>query len=126
MTSKNPSNIAPFKPTALMEKFVHTAIRTGSDVVAEIVRETGMDESTYYEWKKQPGFMVWMNDYATALLKGDAWKLNAIGMKNAKRDHKYWESMQKIVGNISSETGSVNVQINNLIDKQKEEFSLDD
>lgn len=107
--SKQPKE---FKPTALMEKFVEKAIMIGSDNVAEIVRETGMDESTYYEWKKKEGFMEWMNQYALKLLKGDGWKLNAIGMRQARRDHKYWESMQKIVGNISMNDNQTNVQTN--------------
>lgn len=92
--------IAGFKPTALMEKFVETAVKLGTDTVAEIVRETSMAESTYYEWKKDPEFIKWMNEYANQLIRGDGWKLNNIGMRKAKQDHRYWESMQKIVGNI--------------------------
>ena len=112
LDSENQSIKKAFKPTALMEKFVQTAVRTGSDNVAGIVRETRMSESQYYEWKKIPGFMDWMNEYAKALLRGDAWKLNAIGMRNAKRDHRYWESMQKIVGNITEQGSQTNVQFN--------------
>lgn len=97
---KNLDEKPTFKPTATMEKFVETAIRIGSDNVAEICRETKVTEQAYYLWKKNPQFTVWMNEYANWLIRGDGWKLNTIGMRNAKRDHRYWESMQKIVGNL--------------------------
>ena len=89
-----------YKPTPHMIVFVETAVRLGTDSVAEIVRETGIDESNYYKWRKDPEFMRWMNEYANQLIRGDGWKLNNIGMRKAKQDHRYWESMQKIVGNI--------------------------
>lgn len=126
ITTEKPKDIQKFRPTALMEKFIQTAIRLGSDNVAEIVRETGMDESTYYEWKKKEGFAEWSQIYATELLKGDAWKLHNIGMKNAKRDHRYWESMQKIVGGMPKE-GSTNVQVNilNKLEEDKQRYNFD-
>ena len=114
--------IAVFKPTALMEKFVETAVKLGTDTVAEIVRETSMAESTYYEWKKDPEFIKWMNEYANQLIRGDGWKLNNIGMRKAKQDHRYWESMQKIVGNIKQDGGNnTNVGIIVEIERYKDE-----
>lgn len=111
-----------FKPTALMEKFVEIAVQLGTDNVSEIVRNTSMAESTYYEWKKNPQFITWMNEYANSLIKGDGWKLNNIGMKKAKHDHRYWESMQKIVGNIKQDQGnSTNVGIIVKIEKYLDE-----
>jgi hypothetical protein len=111
---------AVFKPTPTMEKWVAIAIQSGSDNVAEICRETQVTESAYYQWKKNPQFSKWMNDYANQLIRGDGWKLQNIGMRNAKRDFRYWESMQKIVGNIN-ETSQVqnNIQFNSF-------FKIDD
>lgn len=106
------NGIAEFKPTPLMEKFVEMAVQLGIDNVAEIARQTEMAETTYYIWKRQQGFSEWMNEYALTLLRGDGWKLNAIGMKNAKKDHRYWESMQKIVGNIKDNGNQTNLQTN--------------
>ena len=92
--------------------FVETAVKLGTDNVAEITRKTGIDESTYYKWKKDPQFVSWMNEYANYLIRGDGWKLQNIGMRKAKQDHRYWESMQKIVGNIKENGSNVNVQNN--------------
>lgn len=114
-----------FKPTPLMEKFVTTAVSMGSDNVAEVCRAVQMTEQAYQVWKKNPLFLTWMNEYANYLIRGDAWKLNNIGMKKAKQDHKYWESMQKIVGNITDTPNQTNIQNNvvvmpsNFIDKYK-------
>lgn len=118
-TKKKPQNelkkvedVVIYKPTPTMEKWVETAVMLGTDNVAEICRNAEVTESAYYQWKKNPKFITWMNEYSNYLIRGDGWKLNNIGMRKAKQDHRYWESMQKIVGNIKDSGSNVNVQNN--------------
>lgn len=98
-----------YKPTPTMEKFVEIAVQLGTDNVAEICRQTELSEAAYYKWKKDPGFIKWMNEYANQLIKGDGWKLNNMGMKNAKRDFRYWESMMEVVGNLPKANNTQNI-----------------
>lgn len=115
---KKVDEVRVYKPTPTMEKWVETAVMLGSDNVAEICRNAEVTESAYYQWKKNPEFTKWMNEYANSLIRGDGWKLNNIGMRKAKQDHRYWESMQKIVGNIS-DNNSPNIGVGisvNIVD----------
>lgn len=97
-----------WRPTPHMIVFVDTAIRLGSDNVAEITREAGIDESTYYKWIKQPEFNKWMDEYWDKALKSNSWKLDMIGIKNAKRDFNFWKAMQQRAGRLE-EKPSVNI-----------------
>lgn len=115
---KKVDEVRVYKPTPTMEKWVETAVMLGSDNVAEICRNAEVTESAYYQWKKNPEFTKWMNEYANSLIRGDGWKLNNIGMRKAKQDHRYWESMQKIVGNIG-DNNSPNIGVGisvNIVD----------
>ena len=116
---------AVYTPTLLMEKFVDTAIRLGTDNVAEICRKAKMTEQAYYQWKKDPNFRRWMNEYANEQIRGDAWKLQNIGMRKAKQDHRYWESMQKIVGNIKDDKSSpLQLNVMQSINLDRDKYSL--
>ncbi len=97
---KDSTNQQSFKPSANQEKWLDTAIKSGSDVIDEIAKLSGMDESTYYLWRKIPGFIDWYDTEYSKGLKANRWRLNAIGMNRAKRDHDYWQDMQRITGNL--------------------------
>ncbi len=118
---QNSSDIKPFKPTPGMKVFLDTALRLMTDNIAEITREAGIDESNYYKWlKKKPGFIDWFNTEWNNRLKSVGWKLDAIGMQRAKFDHKYWQDMQRRVGNFSPDSGNNNniaIQTNINLDK---------
>jgi hypothetical protein len=103
-----------FKPSANQEKWLEVAIQSGTDVIDEIGKLSGIDESSYYRWRKEDGFIEWYDAEYSKGLKMNRWRLNAIGMKNAKRDHKYWQDMQKITGNLKEEK-SGGIQINNFV-----------
>ena len=104
----------PFIPTPHMLVWLNTVIQSDTYVVDEIARISGIAESTYYRWIKQPGFIEWFDNEWNKLLKIHAWQLDIIGMKNAKRDFKYWEAMQKRVGNLRDGKG-VFMQANTVI-----------
>lgn len=94
------TEIQQFKPTPHMIVWIDTALRLMSDNIDEIARESGMDESTYYKWLKNDDFIRWFKDEWDRRLAGHAWKLDAIGLRQAKKDHKYWQDMQRRVGNL--------------------------
>lgn len=110
-----------FKATPAMKVFIDTAIRLMSDNVAEITREAGIDESNYYKWRDLEGFNEWFRAEWDRRLNGVGWKLDVIGIKNAKRDHKYWQDMQRRVGNIKDTPNSL-VQVNNFSEQRKKEL----
>lgn len=124
---KKSSDIALFKPTALMEKFVDTAVDNLGESQAEICRLTGMDESTFYKWRKQDGFEAWFNDQYDARLHRIKPLLDAAGLKFALRgQHDFWKDMQKIAGrDLDSKTPQTAVQVNfnQVTDNDMEEFS---
>lgn len=103
-----------FLPTPHMEKWLDTAIQLETDEINKIAEESRVDRSTWYLWIKNPKFVDWYDTEYSKGLKANRWKLNAIGMKRAKNDHKYWQDMQRITGNLKEEKGT-NVQINNFV-----------
>ena len=107
-----------FKPSPHMIVWLNTAIQSESFVIDEIARISGIAESSYYRWVKLDGFNEWFTNEFNKKLKAQSWKLDIIGMKNAKKDFKYWESMQKRVGNLLDQK-TQNLQINNLVDIDK-------
>ena len=107
-----------FKPSPFMEKWLDVTIQSGESVVDRISELSGIDESTYYKWLKIPGFIEWYNEEWNKKLKSYAFKLDMIGMKNAARDYKYWEGMQKRIGNLSDEKNTL-VQVNNKVEPKE-------
>jgi hypothetical protein len=110
----NPTDKQLFKPSANQEKWLDTAIQSETDEIAKIAEACGIDRTVWYDWLKKEGFIEWFKGEWDRRLSASGWKLDAIGMRNAKRDHKYWESMQKRVGNLH-EDKSTKVLINNFI-----------
>jgi hypothetical protein len=92
-----------FKPTPHMIVWLDTVIKTPTDVVDEISRVSGVDESTYYNWLKKDGFIEWFERERNKKLRAHAWRLDNMGLKQARRDHRYWESMQKRVNNLGGD-----------------------
>lgn len=100
-----------FRPSAKQEKWLDTAISLETDEITKIAEECEIDRTTWYHWLKTPGFIDWFNAEWDKRLKGHAWKLDAIGMKNAKRDFNYWKGMMQRAGKMQ-EGGNTNIQVN--------------
>lgn len=91
---------ASFAPTPHMEKWLDTAVKAETEEIKAIAEACGLDRSNWYKWLNQPGFIEWFEAEWNRKLLGNGWKLDLIGLKNAKRDHRYWESMQKRMGRL--------------------------
>lgn len=109
------TDVAQFQPTPHMIVWLDTAIQLETDSITEIAEESHIARKTWYDWLDKPGFIEWFRATWDKKLSGQSWRLDAIGMKNAKRDFKYWESMQRRVGNLIEGKNDTNIQVNNLI-----------
>lgn len=103
-----------FEPTPHMRVWLDTAVQLMTDNITEIETASKVTAQAYYKWIKDDQFLIWFKEEWDRRIRGHSWKLDAIGMKQAKRDHKYWESMQKRVGNLH-EDKSTKVQVNNFM-----------
>lgn len=118
--STNSTEIVKFTPTPAMLVWLDAAMRTESDSISDIAEncEPKIDRTNWYKWLGQEGFIEWFNTTWNERLKGHAWKLDMIGLKNSKRDFNYWKSMQQRVGNLQekqSQVSGVNVSGNAII-----------
>lgn len=104
----------PFRPTPHMIVWLDAALQLMTDNISEIERACNITAKTWHEWQKNDEFRLWYRENWDKRIASHSWKLDVIGMKNAKRDHKYWEGMQKRVGNFREEKDSsdLNIQIN--------------
>lgn len=107
----NPAKIKEFKPLASMEKWLDIAIRLQTDNLTLIAKECGMDRSAWYEWMSKPGFEDWY--FENYKKKRSRWlpTLDAHGMRRAAKDHKYWQDMNKKIGELKDEPNSL-TQVN--------------
>jgi hypothetical protein len=96
----------PFNATPHMYRWLDTVISNPTPVVEEISRKSGVDESTYYSWLKKEGFLEWFETERQKRLRAFSWRLDNMGMKRAGDDYRYWEGMQKRVGNFK-ETNNI-------------------
>lgn len=94
------TEVKEFQPTPAMRVWLDTAIKTESDSITDIEKASKITAQSWYNWLKLPGFIEWYDAEWTRMLSGFGWKLDVIGMKNAKKDHRYWESMQKRMGRL--------------------------
>jgi len=102
-----------FTPTPHMIVWLDTAMQLETDSPTDISEKSGIDRTNWYKWLDLKGFIEWFNAEWDRKLKGHAWRLDVIGMKNGKRDFNYWKSMQQRVGNLQDKQGpSIAIQFN--------------
>jgi hypothetical protein len=96
------TEVKPFTPTPVMMIWLNTAIQTESESPTEIAEhcEPKVDRTNWYKWLDIPGFLDWYTAEWNRKLRAHAPRLDIIGLKNARKDFKYWESMQHRVGNL--------------------------
>lgn len=97
---QNVTKQAIFKPSANQEKWLDTALSMDSDEITDIAEACGLDRVNWYRWLKIPGFIEWFRSEWDRKLSAHAYKLDIVGMREAKRDPRYFEIMQKRVGNL--------------------------
>lgn len=104
-----------FKPTPHMLVWLDAALQLMTDNISEIERACNITAKTWYEWQKNDDFRIWYRQNWDKRIASHSWKLDVIGMKKARQDHRYWEGMQKRVGNLNDEKGQTNTQINVVV-----------
>lgn len=120
---QNATEKQAYKPSANQEKWLAMTIQLETDDISKIAEACGIDRSNWYKWQKDPDFVEWYNEAWEKMLQGIGWKLDMIGLKNSKRDYNFWKSMQQRTGRLQEAKGP-NVQVNNFIDKKKEEYDI--
>lgn len=119
------TEIIKWEPNLDQHKWLDTAIELMSDNISEISKECGIERKQWYRWIKKDEFRGWWKSEWDKIIKSEGWKLDVVGMKMAKRDHKYWQDMMKRVGNLSDKpNNTVPVQINNFVKTEKDEFGI--
>lgn len=109
--SQNVTDKQSFSPSADQMKWLDTAIQLETDTITDIESGCGINRKQWYRWLAIEGFIEWFNGEWEKRLKGHAWKLDAIGMKNSKRDFNYWKAMQQRAGRLQETPQSLQ-QIN--------------
>lgn len=122
-SSKELTKQKEWRPTPAMIVWIDTAVRLMTDNITEIEQESKITAQSWYNWIKKDEFLAWYRAEWDKRLSSQSWKLDAIGMKQAKRDHRYWESMQKRVGNLNEDKG-IKMQFNTFIKNEKDEFGI--
>lgn len=113
-----------FMPTPHMIVWLDTAVQLMSDTVTEIAAACNITPKTWYEWLKNDDFRLWFKTNWDKRLAGESWKLDVIGLRQARKDHKYWQDMQRRVGNLREDNGTVAVQVNNFIKNEKDSYGI--
>lgn len=113
-----------FTPTPAMIVWLDTALQLMTDNISEIERASKITAQSWYGWLKDDDFRLWFKTNWDKRLAGESWKLDVIGLRQAKKDHKYWQDMQRRVGNLREDNGTVAVQVNNFIKNEKDSYGI--
>lgn len=113
-----------FTPTPAMIVWLDTALQLMTDNISEIERQSKITAQSWYGWIKNDDFRLWFRENWDKRLAGESWKLDVIGLRQARKDHKYWQDMQRRVGNLREDNGTVAVQVNNFIKNEKDSYGI--
>ena len=120
---QNATNSDVYKPLPSQIVWLDTALQLETDSITDIEQACGIDRTQWYRWLDRPGFIDWYNNTWNEKLRGHAWKLDIIGMKQGKKDFNYWKAMQQRVGNLT-EKPTVALQVNTVINEKKNEYGI--
>lgn len=90
-----------FHPTPHMIVWLDTALQLMTDNISEIERESKITAQSWYNWIKDDGFRLWYRAEWDKRIAMVGPQLDAIGMRQAKRDPKVLELMMKRVGTLT-------------------------
>jgi phage antirepressor YoqD-like protein len=101
LSSHEPTKeLAKYQPKASQVRWLNKALELMTDSVSEIAKGCELDRANWYQWLDDPGFMDWYLGQWNEKIKIYSTQLDAVGIKRAAKDHKYWRDMQKIVGRL--------------------------
>lgn len=111
-----------FQPTPAMVVWLDTAAKSITGNVSEISKECNISRQSWHRWMRSGEFREWFKKEWEKALAGVAWKLDVIGLQRASEDYRYWETMQKRVGNLplDSRTGLRNAKAEFVFKSQYE------
>ena len=93
-----------FKPDPEMQLWLDTAIELKTNEKTKISAACSIDRLKWYRtWRKKPGFLDWYLKEWNKGIREHGPELDEIGFNKAKHDFKFWESMQKRVGNLTND-----------------------
>lgn len=122
--SNNLTEQKEFQPTPGMIVWLDKALELMTDNISEIERASNITAQTWYYWLKNDNFRLWFKTEWDKRLSGESWKLDAVGMKRARQDFKYWEGMQRRVGNLQEAVAPINAIQNNVIIEKRREYDI--
>ena len=101
-----------FKPTRTMKAWLQTTLELGyAASITEIAEKLKVDPSNWYKWLGKDGFVEWWDGQMQKILHQNRWKLDQIGLKQAKTKYNYWKDMMNRTGNTIPEQGNA-IQVN--------------
>ena len=108
-----------FKPTKKMIKWMLTTFEVGIEASQrEIQEKSGVSRDNWYNWRNLDGFLEWWDINWQKTLQQSRWQLDAIGLKEAKKNYNYWKDMMNRTGNTIPEAGQIGQQINQQFNLQ--------
>lgn len=112
-----------FQPTKKMLKWFITTQELGYTAsITEISEASKVTRAIWYEWCQNDDFVKWWDAQWQKNLHQNRWKLDAIGLKQAKNSYSYWKDMMNRVGNTIPEPGSIGQQFNTQLNIQDDYF----
>lgn len=122
--STNSAQLPQFIPSESQINWLEAALSSESEKIIDIAKDCGMERSIWYKWNRDEGFRAWYIAEWNKRVKIMGVELDRIGFRNSKRDYKYWEAMQRRVGNLTTDNNGAAVQINNVIFDKKNSYGL--
>lgn len=121
------TKIEEYQPTPSMLLWLDTQVDLGTNDITEIAKECKLTRQAWYKWLKDPDFEDWYWEQYDKRTR--RWKptVDAIGLKYARRGSaEHFKYLAERVGNVRKENKGVTVpvQINNFVNKEKDEFGI--
>ena len=108
-----------FKPTKKMVKWMLTTFELGFEASGrQIAEASGVCRENWYAWINREGFIDWWDSQWQQVLKKNRWQLDAIGLKEAKKNYNYWKDMMNRTGNTIPEPNQIGQQVNQQFNLQ--------
>jgi len=116
-TDKSEQNLTKeaeeFKPTKKMLRWFDTTVELGYTAsILDISNASKVSRTQWYEWSRNDEFVKWWDDQMQRNLRQNRWKLDKIGLKQAKNKYNYWKDMMNRSGNTIPEAQQIGQQVN--------------
>jgi len=116
-TDKSEQNLTKeaeeFKPTKKMLRWFDTTVELGYTAsILDISNASKVSRTQWYEWSRNDEFVKWWDDQMQRNLHQNRWKLDKIGLKQAKNKYNYWKDMMNRSGNTIPEAQQIGQQVN--------------